>query len=112
MVRGRPILQDFLAPSWTTIGVHPGSASGVKPLLLIDVDEVTWGDATSLVDEHDCLIIRTDVKRGIEPRHLDLRAPWVGERATEPRRSPGFFADGKTGVPAGQKGGTQQERFL
>ena len=181
VVRGRPILQDFFAPSWTTIGQHPRTTSGTTPLLLIDIDgclspyelhdlpehyrevdfglkdlplsrqftsglldladlydldwattwedsanaaalrlgwpplpvvhfdyarpaaggfdyfktqtirdfagdrslawlddKVTWADATNLVDQHDCLIIRTDILRGIEQRHLDVLASWVG----------------------------------
>lgn len=181
VVLGRPILQDFFAPSWTTIAERPGTVSSDKPLLLIDVDgclspheledlplhyrevdfgfkhlplsreitrgllaltdrydpawattrddsantiaarlgwprlpvvhfdydrsskggfdffktreilefagdrpfawlddKVTRGDATRLVGDHDCLIIRTDIKRGIELRHLDVLASWVG----------------------------------
>jgi len=38
VVRGRPILQDFVALSWTTIGQHQRSTSGTRPLLLIDLD--------------------------------------------------------------------------
>ncbi|OYO13831.1 hypothetical protein CGZ98_05250 [Enemella evansiae] len=46
-----------------------------RPFAWFD-DQVTRTDATKLLREHDCLVLRTDPNRGIEEHHLDQLHAW------------------------------------